>query len=254
MGKLQYTNTFLTYVVTADQTATGFPADRLKLFQPHALDRHWRSTSTATQTIVYDLGGDVALAGCMFGGMNFVTLAAEYKTAAGIYTAFTGSPFTVAKWGDYYRHMIVQSVTARYIKETITSQATVATGGSIAGVSYYKQGLFWPVVSTAWVTLSHSPLIAMREAEEAEYLREGKRAVPVSPKGRSWEWRWRVPKTQIGEIELMASNGQNTDLLVYENLGDPSAVYVVRFTSNLVKERHHKTGYVDASISVQEQV
>ncbi len=116
--------------VTATSAAAGYAASQLALPQ---IGLPWRSTSTATQQVVIDLGATQTIASVWVQHLNAQQLTVERATVANSYT--TVGTLTTRKQGDGRRKgRIALNASARYLR------LTIAAGTPTDGAAYWELG------------------------------------------------------------------------------------------------------------------
>lgn len=120
----------MSYIATASSSATLYPAINMSYEQ---IRQPWRSTDTASQTIVFDLSAQMAPSGIMLQHCNFTTFTIATSTDNITYTTavtYTNHADTAGR----YKTIVPLTGTFMYVKLSIPSQTR--TGGE----GYYYIG------------------------------------------------------------------------------------------------------------------
>lgn len=137
-GRYKYnTAPYVATAFSATSEAAGFPKERLTSLL--RINRPWRSTSTAQQLIVIDLGSSKSMGAILLHRCNFTSVSLGHdNTSGGPFASISGSPFAVAqdlKDGGVYKRIVEPvGITNRYLQVTIPNQATTD------GAAFFQMG------------------------------------------------------------------------------------------------------------------
>jgi hypothetical protein len=127
-------------IPTATSQQTSWPAWFVQL--PQERDLTWRSTTTATQTLIVDFGSAKLVQGIALLNTNYATAQLFLDDEASFATAdYTSPSLTIYMnpWNDLnaHFHLLPSSLTRKYLKLLIPTQATTD------GRSYFSTGGIW---------------------------------------------------------------------------------------------------------------
>lgn len=131
--------------ISATTAATGYPA--INMLSPR-IARAWRSTSTAQQQIVVDLGADVAVASVWIQSCNAAGCTVEKKLAVGSYVSVGTLTIYQEPTGRRKGWLAVPG-TYRYLR------LTIAAGTPVDGAAYWEAGAIY--VFSSMLQLPKSP-------------------------------------------------------------------------------------------------
>lgn len=216
-------------VFSQTSEATGYPASRLmSRVRPF---RAWRSTSTAEQTLIFDLGASVAVGGVCLYACNFSTADWSYATTSGgVYTAFSGNTYPINEDAqDRYRKLwIAESFTDRYLKLVIPSQTPTD------GAGYFSAGTVFVWNTVSELPAQSGPVVPMgmtlvRPRYEAgpgsrlDSMRTGHRYLVQSWTGRMWE-------TNFAAWQALQEHDLSNPALFFFHRGQSAEAYYMGYT------------------------
>lgn len=218
----------LTGTLTATPAVqTDYPASWLQ-DRWHPL-RATRSVNLSQQQFDLDLGASKTVYAVGHEHFNGDQLQVLYGTASPPATHFTGSPFStptaLKKDRDGIRkHLIVQTVTARYLRWIIPAHSPAS------GEAYFFLGTLF--VAGAWNTLSNNPNDPIRYQRVGAYEKNEKnnRKEVVKTGYPVLHITWAGTLDAVGEAEWRAleDQGQDAPLLYYQNEDRAEEMYWVR--------------------------
>lgn len=226
---IQWVPSFHTPTVFSQTSeAANYPASRMvSRVRPF---RAWRSTTTAAQTIIFDLGASVAVAGVALYDCNITTMDWSHAaTSGGVYTAFSGNTYTVSlDEKDRYRKIwVTQSFTDRFIKLLIPSQTPTDAA------AFFRVGTFfaWPTVNTAPPQsgpIVPMPMTLVQPRYEAgpdsrlDVMRTGHRYLLQNWTAKMWE-------TNLPSWQTLQNHDLSNPTLVYFNRAKTAEVYYMGY-------------------------
>lgn len=224
------------YTATATSSLTGFPVANLNIVGAHPLTYSWRSNNQLTQQdLVLDMGVSKAVQGVALLHLNFTAVELSYSTNGSTYFSFAGSQFTVARepFGVYYKLIVIQSVTARYLRVRIPTQTTVT------GAGYFEVGMVW--IAPLLASYPRGPRAGMQQTPKRPYLRAGNDVAPAGPWTSDETWDIAVEKSNTAMYSATANLGAETPVLLYLNGGNLSEVKIARLRDPVTFQRDNRT-------------
>ena len=213
----------LEYVPNATSSKADYPVTNLNIIGSHPLAYSWRSNNlTTNHTIDLDLGAIKTVAAVALLKLNMLTVTLTYSTNGTVFTQFTESPFTMTKdpFGPYYKKMIAQVVSARYLRIFMPTQTP------ITGENFFEIGMVW--VTAGLDTFPYQFVEGMRQTPKRDYIQTGQDVSPVGMWYSEEDWNSITPNAEIDKYSKFALYGQELPVLVFKNLGDLAEVGIYR--------------------------
>jgi hypothetical protein len=232
MAAFRYSTSFRLYIVTSvTSQAADYPAENLRtLLYPL---RTWRSTALGTQDIILDLGAPVILTAYMLGTANFplvtVAISSSPTFASDVTTRFNAvSVPSDARVGR--RKVYLDDAGNGLAKQYVRIRPSGTPDG---GATYYELGVI--ALPDPVVQMTEGPYpyrYTRKQAASRVAFRDG--GEDVAERGRVHlemvlaAEDWRQSAAVQGELSTLLDAGMVGPILLYENQGDASKVYVCR--------------------------
>lgn len=235
----RFTSTRWTYTATATSSQGNFPASNLNVIGFHPLLYSWRSNNQTTQQdLICDLGVSRSVAAVAMLNLNVAHVELSYSTNGSTYASFLGDPgggFNVARnpFGKYANRMVIQTVTARYIRLRIPSQLTTN------GATSFEVGMIW--IANLLYSFPRGPQVGLRQTPKRNYIRAGNGVADIGPWYSEEEWRMTMKKTETSLYASFALAGSETPQLIYKNAGNTAEVGIFRLRDAVTFERNGAT-------------
>ena len=213
----------LTYTPTATSSKTDYPITNINIVGSHPLGYSWKSNNVVTNTTIdIDLGSTKTVVGVAILKTNALSQSITYSTNGTDYTHFTGSPFTITKelLGPYYKLMIDQQVSCRYIRIFLPTQTP------ITGEAFFEIGMVW--VAAAFHVFPYQFIEGMRQTPKRDYIQAGQDVSPIGMWYSEEDWNSITTNSETDTYSRVALYGLDTPFLVYKNLGDLADVGIFR--------------------------
>lgn len=217
-------------IVSATSAATNYPASRLvSRTRPF---RAWRSTSTATQTIIMDLGSAVTVVGaCLYHCNYSQVFLAHSDNAGGPWVAFSGSPYATAEDAhDRYRKAwcATASYSDRYLRMIILTETPTD------GAAYFFAGTLFVFGAINTLPAQSGPVVPIpMQLIQPRYEANAGGRVDVLRSGQRYltqSWTARMKESNYATWKAMQLHDLSNPTLVYFNRGNTEEVYYVGYT------------------------
>ena len=218
-------------VFSQTSQAVNYPASRLvSTIRPF---RAWRSTSTAAQTLIFDLGASVAVAGVCLYAANFTTADWSHAaTSGGAYTAFSGNTYTISEdpVDRYRKQWIAESFTHRYIKLVIPNQTPTD------GAAYFSLGSVFFLATIQTVPAQSGPTVPMSMTlVQPRYEAGPESRLDVMRTGHRYvvqDWTARMKESNFAAWQLLTDYDLSNPTLFYFNRGNTAEVYYLGYVDD----------------------
>lgn len=236
-----YANWRIPSSITMTSENTAYPKERLVIYDSHPYIRTARTTNiSGNKDIIFDFGATVGFSGFAIFNTNFQTLQVSHSSDNVSYTSLSGSPYTIQKFWQFYRHAQIASVNNRYVRFRIPPQSTVD------GASYYEVGSI--VLFSSYNEFPYNPNegagdTLMRKYEESDSI-----FLSLSPPQNTLEFSFDFSNTDADALNELSLLGNHTPLLLFENENNNAACYILHLADNVRMVRNSMRKQITMSL------